>query len=37
MVALDADEAAADHALRSAQHLLWLYKVHLARLQSRSA
>lgn len=30
------DMAAADHALRSAQHLLWLYKVHLARLQSRS-
>jgi hypothetical protein len=36
MAALDADEAAADHDLRSAQHLLWLYKVHLARLQSRS-
>jgi hypothetical protein len=35
MVSLDADERAAGEALRSAQHLLWLYKVHLARLQSR--
>jgi hypothetical protein len=35
MAALDADEAAADHALRSAQHLLWLYRVHLARLESQ--
>ena len=37
MVSLSSDERAADEALRSTQHLLWLYRQRLARVERGEA